>query len=172
MIYKLCIKYTREPKEVDDNYVEALANFFKYMDSYDESKSIKTWIHIVTKRFVFNADHDRRLLQRNDDVDIDDYADEVIDEDNEGSNSMGMDNYKTLYNDDILAALANIKPIYRDALLLQQAGYKLNEIVEISFQNGTLKTRNIETVKSRLFLAKKQMREAITRNGEKKGRAE
>jgi DNA-directed RNA polymerase specialized sigma24 family protein len=72
------------------------------------------------------------------------------------------------YSDDILEALNRLKPIYREALLLQQAGYRLNEIMEISFRNGNLKTRNIETVKSRLFLAKQQMRRLIDRNGERR----
>ena len=43
---------------------------------------------------------------------------------------MGMDNYREFYNDDILWALDRLKPIYREALLLQQAGYKLGEIME------------------------------------------
>ena len=79
---------------------------------------------------------------------------------------MNIDNYVQYYNDDILCALNKIKPIYRESLLLQQAGYKLQEIVDISHQNGNLKTRNIETIKSRLFLTKQQMRKLINRDGE------
>ena len=81
---------------------------------------------------------------------------------------MDISNYPQMYNDDILAALSKIKPIYREALLLQQAGYKLNEIMEISYRNGNLRTKNIETVKSRLFLAKQQMRKLITRDGDRR----
>ena len=72
------------------------------------------------------------------------------------------------YNDDILWALDRLKPIYREALLLQQAGYKLGEIMEITYNNGTLQTRNVETVKSRIFLAKTQLRKLLTRDGEKR----
>ena len=78
---------------------------------------------------------------------------------------MGMDNYRQYYNDDILKALEQLAPIHREALLLQQAGYKMEEIVEISFQNGNLKTKNMDTIKSRIFLAKKQMRNLLTRDG-------
>ena len=81
---------------------------------------------------------------------------------------MSLDNYRQFYNDDVLEALDSLKPIYREALLLQQAGYKLHEIMEITFEKGSLKTKNIETVKSRLFLAKQQMRDLITRDGEKR----
>lgn len=79
---------------------------------------------------------------------------------------MGMDNYVAYYNDDVLRALNRLRPIYREALLLQQAGYKLEEIMNICYQNGSLKSRNIETVKSRLFLAKNQLRNFINRDGD------
>lgn len=35
LIYSICIKYTYNQEDIEDNYLEALANFFKYMDSYD-----------------------------------------------------------------------------------------------------------------------------------------
>lgn len=81
---------------------------------------------------------------------------------------MGLTNYRQFYNDDVLRALDRLNPIFREALMLQQAGYKLEEIMEITYRNGTLKTRNIETVKSRLFLAKKRMRQLIDRDGNKR----
>ena len=39
--------------------------------------------------------------------------------------------------------------------------------MEITYNNGTLQTRNVETVKSRIFLAKTQLRKLLTRDGEK-----
>ncbi|MFR2062324.1 MAG: hypothetical protein ACLS37_10890 [Alistipes sp.] len=39
--------------------------------------------------------------------------------------TLWMENYREFYSDDILSALDSLKPIYREALLLQQAGYKL-----------------------------------------------
>lgn len=39
--------------------------------------------------------------------------------------------------------------------------------MEITYQNGTLQTKNIETVKIRLFLAKSQLRKLLTRDGKK-----
>ena len=58
--YKLCIKYTANPEDIDDNYVEVLTNFFKYIETYDPTKSIQTWLHIVTKRYIIDADVDNR----------------------------------------------------------------------------------------------------------------
>ena len=51
-----------------------------------------------------------------------------------------------------LAALKQLKPQYRSALLYQQAGYKLKEIAEIEYRNGALESRNIETVKKSIIL--------------------
>ena len=52
LIYSICIKYTFNQEDIEDNYIEALANFFKYMDSYDPARPVKTWIYAVTKRLV------------------------------------------------------------------------------------------------------------------------
>ena len=92
----------------------------------------------------------------------------LTDEDEGHGNALGVGNYRDFYNDDILAALDALKPIYREALILQQAGYKLEEIVEISHRNGNLKSRSMDTMKSRIFLAKQQMRKLITPDGEKR----
>ncbi|CDN31828.1 hypothetical protein BN938_1748 [Mucinivorans hirudinis] len=78
---------------------------------------------------------------------------------------MGLDNFREHYNDEILEALDALPEIHREALLLQQAGYRMDEIVEISYQNGNLKTKNSETIKSRIFLAKKNMRDVLTVDG-------
>ena len=109
LVYSICIKYTFEDGDIEDNYSEVLVHFFR---------------------------------------------------------CMGMENYRQYYNDDILEALDKLAPIHKEALLLQQAGYKMEEIVEISFQNGNLKAKNMDTIKSRIFLAKKQMRNLITRDGD------
>jgi RNA polymerase sigma factor (sigma-70 family) len=165
LIYKLCVKYSRWASEVEDNYSEALVNFFKYIETYDPARSIQPWLHTVTKRFVCEMNRRNRALPRHsDDVDVSQMPDLT----GEIETGMDMDNYRSLYSDDVLEALNRLKPIYREALLLQQAGYRLNEIMEISCRNGNLKTKNVETIKSRLFLAKQQMRRLIDRNGERR----
>lgn len=168
LVYKLCIQYSYSPSDIEDNYNEVLVNFFKYIETYDPARSIQTWLHIVTKRFIGDMNIRNSAFQRSDDVDVSEISNTVSEEEGMSSNCMSADNYHLMYNDDVLDALKLLKPIYREALLLQQAGYKLNEIMEISYRNGNLKTKNIETVKSRLFLAKQQMRKYITRDGEKR----
>jgi DNA-directed RNA polymerase specialized sigma24 family protein len=44
----------------------------------------------------------------------------------------------------------------------------MREIVDISYSTGNLESKNIETVKSRLHLARKQMRRMIDENGNRR----
>lgn len=163
----MCIQFTWNREDIEDNYSEALANFFRYIESYDPKRPLKTWIYAVTKRLLADLNNrNQNRLPSNENVDVQDIAGWLPDEEEPGENYMGIGNYGEYYNDAILGALDQLKPAYREALLLQQAGYKLGEIMEISYRNGSLKNRNIETVKSRLFLAKSQMRKLLTRDGE------
>lgn len=168
LVYRLCIRYTYLQEDIADNYNEVLVNFFKYIATYDPRRSIQTWIHIVTKRFVMEQNRRHGRLPVSENVDVCSLASALSDEDDTHGNAMGMENYREFYNDDILNALDSLKPIYREALLLQQAGYKLEEIVEISYRNGHMKSRSLDTMKSRIFLAKQQMRKLITPDGEKR----
>lgn len=176
LVYYLCCKYTSDPQFVDDNYVDVLDNFYRYIMSYDTGRPIATWIHITTKRFVYNADNRRSAFKRNDDNDIEDFADMdyckhsgLLSIDDEiPINSYDPADYRKYYTDDVLWALDRLKPIYRDAIILQQAGYKLVEIMDMTYENGTLKTKNLETVKSRLFLGKQRLVELLNRDGTKR----
>lgn len=169
MIYKLCIKYSYQSCNVQENYTEVLANFYRRIETYDPNKSIRTWLHIVTKRQVIALERRRQALidKDNDDNDIETYSESILDESVVSSNVMCLENYRELYNDDILSVLDELKPIHRDAFLLQQSGYALNEIVEIEYQKGNLKSRNIETIKSRLFFARQYLQRNLTRDGER-----
>ena len=168
LVYRLCIRYSFRQEDIADNYSEALVNFFKYIGSYDPRRSILNWIHIVTKRLVMEQNRRQSRVQVSENVDVYSLAPKLSDEDETHSNAMGMSNYREFYNDDILAALDALKPIYREALLLQLSGYKLEEIVDISFRNGNMRSRSMDTMKSRIFLAKQQMRKLITPDGERR----
>ncbi|MFR9506119.1 MAG: RNA polymerase sigma factor, partial [Rikenellaceae bacterium] len=126
-----------------------------------------TWIYAVSQRYIFDLNRRKKSISKSDNVNIELVEDALSDEDN-GGNFMGVENYREHYNDAILSALDQLAPIHKEALLLQQAGYKVDEIVEISYQNGNLKSKNCDTIKSRIFLAKKGMQKLITRDGDAK----
>lgn len=169
LVYNLSIRFTNNPQDIAENYNECLANLFRYVHTYNPEKSLANWIFICCKRLICDLNQKRAAFKTTDDVNPEHIVSHYSEDASQvSSNCMGLTNYRELYNDDVLRALDGLNPIFREALLLQQAGYKLEEIMEITYRNGSLKTRNIETVKSRLFLAKKRMRQLIDRDGNRK----
>ena len=169
LVFSLSIRFSRNPQDIRENYTESLTNLFRYIHTYNPEKSLANWIFICTKRLIYDLDRKRAQWKTTDDVDPERIVSHHSEDSSEVSyNFLGIHNYMEYYSDDVLRALAKLKPIYREALLLQQAGYKLEEIMEIAHRNGSLKNPNIETVKSRLFLAKLKMRQMIDRDGNSK----
>lgn len=169
MIYKLVIQYSMQKAYIDDNYVECLVNYYKYIETYNPSMSIRTWLHIICKRFVHDLEERRtRQVQPTDDVNIENSEEFMYEPNNSEDDALNCRKWTEIYNDEEIEALQSLKPIYREAFLLQHAGYKLNEIVEISYRNGNLKSKNIDTIKSRLFLARQFLQRKLTRNGERR----
>ena len=166
MIYKLVMNYTYDSWNVEENYNEVLINFFRRIETYDTSRPIRTWLHIVTKRMVAELERRRkRHDNKNYDRSIESYEDCSDDEVlhpqicsaisanlNVSSNCMGLENYRQFYNDDILEVLDSMKPIHR---------------ADIEYKKGTLPSHNIETIKSRLLIARKILKSNLTRNGER-----
>ena len=167
MIYDICIKYSREKKHIEDNYNDALVSLFRFIESYNPHKCLKSWIYIVVVRGVLESNKKNQKIRVSDNVSVESIeSTESVGE--VSCNCLGMDNYHEHYNDDILEALESLTPKHKEALLLQQAGYRIEEIVEIAFQKGTMKSKSTETIKSRIFLAKKQLRTMITPEGLKR----
>lgn len=165
LVYSICIKYTYDEKYIEDNYCEALVVLFRYIESYNPERPLKSWIYATTQRYMWELAKKRsKEVKSNNHIDVGSLPDELT-EGGISCNCMGIDNYHELYNDDILEALNKLPEIHREALLLQQAGYKLDEIVEISYQNGNLASKNTDTIKSRIFLAKKNMKKLLTECG-------
>lgn len=163
MIYKLCINYTDNPEDVEENYTEVLANFYRNIETYDTSRSICTWLHIVTKRHVFKLNDKRKKyeLQKRE-LACDNQSSDCMDKDPECLEDLTEENYHSLCSDEVAKALDRLKPIYRNALLLQQAGYSIKEIAEIEHRRGTLDSCNLNTVKSRLLLAHQFLRKYLS----------
>lgn len=168
MIFKLCAQYSFRRDDVQDNYVEVLTNLYRYIETYDTSRPVITWLHIVTKRCVFGLDKRRKMADDLRDAGGDPYMFPDTDSVSDNYRAVTSDNYQEYYSDDILSALEQLKPQYRRAFLLQQEGYKLREIAEIEYMNGSLSSKNIDTIKSRVFLARQQLQQLLTRDGKRR----
>lgn len=165
LIYHICIKQTRDKENIDNNYNEVLINFFKYVSSYDPRREVKTWLYAITVRMLADLERKNNRFTREGDVGA--MRMEQL-PDTPCTAEVTPENYRELFSDEIVEALEQIGRNYREALLLQMGGYKLEEIMEILYQRGCLRTRNLETTKSRIFLAKKKLRERLTRDGKRK----
>lgn len=82
MIYKLCKDYSWSPQNVEENYSEVMVNFYRRIETYDPNRPIRTWIHICVKRQVWACERQRNAHNnKSDDNDIDDYRDELLNDD-------------------------------------------------------------------------------------------
>lgn len=168
MIFKLCKEYSRSPDNVEENYSEVLVNFYRRIETYDADRPIRAWIHTCVKHQVWACEKQRQIHNNKDyDNDIEDYEEELLADDHVSGNVLGVDNWREHYNSDIVAVLEELKPRHRDALILQEAGYSLKEIAEIEFAKGSLKSPNIETIKSRLRMARQHLKNNITKDGQR-----
>jgi len=170
LVFKVCSNYTDDPKDVEDNFQEVLINLYKYIRTYNPERPIQAWLHIVTKHCVYQLNlKEKRLgmLQGRLD-DLGEGFGTLIDESSLGENVFSVDNYKEFYTDNVLKAIDKLEQPYKSAILLQQAGFKLKEIADIEYKSGNIKKNNVDTIKSRLFLARQKLKEEIDRYGNKK----
>ena len=95
LIYSICIKYTFNQEDVEDNYQEALINFFKYMDSYDPRRPVKTWIYAVTQRLMTDLNNrNRNRLLPDENVDVGGLKSTLLYDDEPSEACLGIDNYE------------------------------------------------------------------------------
>ena len=167
LIYHVCIQYANCKREIPDIYTNVLVNFFKYIESYDSQRPLTSWIYAIAQRYVWDYN------KRNSDLNITYSTDLSYIEGNVTSlevsyTHLGRENYREIYSEEILYALDQLSVIHKEALILRMAGYRITEIADIAMQNGTMITYNIETIKGRIFLAKRKLRKLLTEDGKRR----
>lgn len=150
LIYCLCVRYSSHPSHVEENYCESLVNLYKYIESYKPEKSLATWLHICTKRFVnnLNEKHSKHYL-----YDLPDNYENIVDE---PPTHVSIYNYKTECTDEFLTILENMNPVFKKALLLRMTGYTYKEIAKIEHIN-------MNTTKGRIFHARDIIRKNLNK---------
>lgn len=170
-IYWICCKYSIDKSDIQDNYLDVLMNFFLYIDTYKPSCSLKTWIYSVAKRHIYYLSKRKynRCVAINRNVDIDKQSASCEDGKSRWIDDCFNDaGWEFCFSDDIVWALKQIKPKYREPLLLQWIGYNLNDMTLLIQERGANPAKNVETIKSRLFWAKIQMKNLLTRDGKRR----
>lgn len=172
LVYRLCIRYSNTDFEdaVEENYQDCLINFFRYIHTYKpENDNLATWMHCCIKRNVYKLDKERmkKASANFHSIDSSDLSDHI--EDSEGCyNALTPENFFNTVGDDMLWAFSQLKDIHAIPLIYNQCGYSLDEIVEICYRKGLSRNKNIDTIKSRIFFAKKNLKLLLTRDGDKR----
>lgn len=164
-IRSLVSYYTDHSQFVEENFNEVLFVFFKYIHTYDPSKSLKTWIHTVVKNNVRNINK-ARSKNNGFFYDGDIITTEVAEQKNSrGATASVAMNFADELPDDLYNALLTLPPHIFSAFMLRYQGYDLNEIVEIEYKKGNLPVKSQIMIKNRIHEARVELKKKLKRYG-------
>lgn len=164
-VYTLSQRYTDRAQDVDANYNYALSNLYNYIASYDPSKPLHTWIHIVTKRACF-AQNKRQAALNSHYTDIEMCS--MSDLHQHGTSNVvdaGFGSLLDNVSDNMHDALMQIPPIRLSPFLLHAQGYGVRDIAKMEFKAGHIDRRSEDLVKSRIYWAKKELKYIFKKYG-------
>ena len=164
MVLSLTRKYTDKPENVDENFAIVLTEFYKYIQSYNPDRPLHTWIHICTKRCC-QEQNKKRFDQDSKYSDNDPRCSKRANEFVIQTSAFMEGDMSNCLSDEIVTAMRMIQPHKLSAFILQVQGYTIKEITDIEFMRGHLKRRNEENVKSRIFQARKELKDLLNRDG-------
>jgi len=152
-ICRLCRKYSKSEYEYQEYHSEVMFRIFSGIETYNPELHIRPWLYTIIQRIIAKSWSEQNKLLKTDFVDVENLSFDPI-ESETSSNFMGIDNYQQFYSDDILQALNMINPISRNAILLQQSGYKLKEIADKLYATSLIKNNSTASVKYHLRIGK------------------
>jgi len=164
-VYTLSQRYTNKYHDVDSNYNLCLSQLWNYIGSYNPSRSIDTWIHIVVKRACFNQNKKQQQdASHQTDVEMVSMSDLY----QHGTSNMVDASFGGLIDnvsEPMYRALMLIPPYRLSAFLLYAQGYGIREIAQMEYKAGHIELRSEDKVKSRIYWTQKQLRLILKRNG-------
>ena len=143
---------TRNVEDTNDLVQDTLLKAFTYQDKFTDGTNLKGWLYTIMKNTFIN--NYRRMVKRNtfiDQTDNDFYLDsESLSVKNQGE-------IKFILND-IEEAIEKLPMSLKKPFTMNFSGFKYHEIAEILHIP-------IGTVKTRIFVAKRQLREQLNNYG-------
>lgn len=164
-IKSLTVRYTDKHQDVEDNYNYVLAQMYSYIYSYDPSKSLNTWIHIVTKRACFNQNI-KRAQYMSTQTDLEFCTSDVLHQ--HGTANLIDAGFGTLadnVSDVVYDALMQLDPFKLSPFLLYAQGLGIRDITQMEWRAGHLEKKSEDVIKSRIYWAKKQLQYILKQNG-------
>lgn len=164
-IYTLVQRYANYSQDVDAYYNIVLTDMYNYIASYDESKSLKTWLHIVTKRTCFH--HNKKdAEERSHYTDVEMCS--MYDLHQHGTSNIVDAGFGTIIDnvsEKMRRALTSVPPNRLSPFLLFAQGYGIKEIAKMEHKAGHLDKCSGEEIKSRIYWARKQITYILEKNG-------
>ncbi|MCU0422082.1 MAG: RNA polymerase sigma factor [Bacteroidia bacterium] len=139
---------TRNVEDTNDLVQDTMLKALTYQDKFTDGTNLKGWLYTIMKNTFIN--NYRRMVKRNtfiDQTDNDYYLDSV-------SHSVKNDAEKKFMLNDIEQAIEALPPSLRKPFTMNTKGFKYHEIAEILHIP-------IGTVKTRIFVARRQLREQL-----------
>jgi len=173
--FEVILKYVRfyidKAQNVDDDFNYVITQMFKYIHTYNPVRSLKTWLHIVTKRSVFNQNARRSKvagLFSNEaavkEVDDEDFM-AVSAVNVEAGYNVVIGSFLDNISDEVYNALMKIPSSKLSPFLLQMQGYSIRDIVVKEFESGHIDRQSEEIIKSRIFWTRHELQRILKENG-------
>lgn len=148
----LCAKYITNKTADSFNEIRylCLTYLFKGIETYkperykgnQPDKALQNWIHIVCKRFIHNYEEglwkEANMSKDNVEVATVEDTDGMFLDSEFSASTITIDNYEDEFGDAMLEAYRRLKPLQREAFILQHQGLSIAEIREIQIKRGNL----------------------------------
>ena len=159
-IKSLVNHYSSAGSDKEYNYSVVLERFFRYIDRYDETKSLDTWIHICVKNSIYrlNMEYSRERSHITG-VEMEQIVRKAP---YETADSAFADRpLSETLPDEVYKALLRVPDKILSPLMLYAQGYSIAEIAEIEMGRGNTKGCMYELVKRRIFRARTMLKELL-----------
>ena len=147
---------TRNVEDTNDLIQDTMLKAFMYQDKFTDGTNLKGWLYTIMKNTFIN--NYRRMVKRNtfiDQTENDYYLDSI----SHSERNMGDQNFVMR---DIENAINKLPMSLKKPFTMNNSGFKYHEIAEILHIP-------IGTVKTRIFVARRQLREALNSYGQQYG---
>lgn len=145
----IAMQLTRNYEDTNDLLQETLLKAFRNRHRFSAGTNLKAWLYTIMKN-TFISDYQKKMRRRT----ILDTTDNqfLLNSGGSGISDEGADSPMNL--DEILGAIHDLNPQYREPFELHYKGYKYDEIaVSLDIPLGT--------VKNRIFIARRELREKL-----------
>lgn len=157
--------YTANYQDVDDNYNICLTQLYHYIGSYDPSKKLMTWLHIVVKRACQKQNKDKyEESQHWTDIEMCSMED-IYQHGTSMVTEAEFGNLIDNISDQMLAVLMTIPSQRLSPFMLHVQGHRIREITAIEWERGHLEKRSEDIVKSRIYWAKRELQYKLRQYG-------